>query len=386
MLNVAADLGWRVTRSNPLATDVRLAPPAKPYAPPHEIRIHAGTAGTVGRFALALLTVMPGRFVLDGDARMRQRPMAELIDALRQLGARITERREPGCLPLAIEGASLRGGRGVLRGDVSSQFVSALLMVAPARGVEIEVEGALVSKPYVDMTLEVMHAFGVAIERDGYRRFRVSPGEAPGDRGRGAHATYACPPDATAAGYFWGAAAVAGGRCVVDGLTRQGSQPDVRLVDVFARMGCRVLEFPDGLGVEGPVGELRAVEVDMSAMPDSAQTLAVVCAFARGKSRLTGLSTLRVKETDRIAALESELRKLGAVAHAGDDWLEIEGAQTGIAEPLIHTFEDHRMAMSFAIAGLRSRLRIENPGCVSKSFPAFWEYWNRVAPKQEPPA
>jgi 3-phosphoshikimate 1-carboxyvinyltransferase len=375
MLNVLVDLGWTASRGNPLSPDVQLEPPTRPRAFPHPQTIYAGPAGTVARFAAALLAVTPGDFILDGNERMRRRPMAELVDALRQLGAKIAERGEPGCLPLAIEGASLRGGACRVRGDVSSQFVSALLMAGPTRaaGVEIEVEGELASKSYVDMTIEVMRAFGVAVERDGYRRFRVPPAGVPSRRG-----PYVCPPDATAAGYFWAAAAVTGGRCVIDGLSRDDVQGDVRLAGIFEQMGCRVLEFPNGLGVEGRASE--AVSADLSDLPDSAQTLAVVCAFARGTSRLGGLGTLRGKETDRIAALQSELAKLGVITRAGADWLEVDGNPDANPGAVISTHDDHRMAMSFAVAGLRVPLTIENPEVVSKSFPAFWEYWERLTP------
>lgn len=386
MLNVLADLGWRVNRPNPLATEVSLAPPSRPYAPPHDVTIFTGAAGTATRFACALLTVLPGRFVLDGNERMRQRPMGEMISALRQLGASIQERGQPGCVPLGIEGASLRGGRCELSGTVSSQFVSALLMVAPTRGagVEIVIQGELVSKPYVDITLEVMRAFGKHMEREGYRRFRSAA--APAAVRPDANVPYIVPPDGTAASYFWAAAAVAGGRCVINSLTRQDVQGDVRFVDLLERMGCEVLEFPDGLGVAAQrSAPLQAITADLSALPDCAQTLAVVCAFAEGTSRLTGLDTLRVKETDRIAALQAELAKLGAVTRAGPDWLEIDGTgnrrpkrQRGHDTPAIETYDDHRMAMSFAVAGLRVPLTIKDSQCVSKSFPTFWEYWQRL--------
>ncbi|MCA8915859.1 MAG: 3-phosphoshikimate 1-carboxyvinyltransferase [Planctomycetes bacterium] len=377
MLNVLADLGWQVRRANPLAKEVSLTPPRNP--PAHSVTVYTGPAGTVTRFAAALLTVVPGQFTLDGNERMRERPMGELIAALRSLKAQITEKATQGCVPLEIEGASLRGGKCALRGDVSSQFLSALLMVAPTRGggVEVEIEGDLVSKPYADITLEVMKAFGVpdgAIERDGYRRFHIHEANY-----RPTH--YACPPDGTAASYFWGAAAVSGGTCVIDGLSRGGVQGDVRFVDLLEQMGCDVLEFPNGLGVKG--APLRAVEADLAGLPDCAQTLAVVCAFAQGTSHLTGLSTLRVKETDRIAALQSELKKLGVETRAGGDWLEVDGRgpfadASGSNPASIATYDDHRMAMSFAIAGLRMPVRIENPECVSKSFPTFWEYWARL--------
>jgi 3-phosphoshikimate 1-carboxyvinyltransferase len=380
MLNVLADLGWNVARPNPMSRDVSLTPPTKP--PGHLVKIYTGAAGTVTRFAAALLTAIPGRFVLDANERMRDRPMGELIGALRQLGARITEKGKPGCVPLEIEGASLRGGKCRLRGDVSSQFLSALLMVGPTRGggIEVEVEGELVSKPYADITVQVMSAFGFEVKRDGYRCFHAL--EAKG-RGRGARATYTCPPDGTAASYFWGAAAVTGGKCVIDGLTRQDVQGDVKFVELLEQMGCEILEFPNGLGVGAQhAAPLRAINADLSALPDCAQTLAVVCTFAKGTSRLTGLGTLRVKETDRIAALQAELKKLGVVTHAGSDWLEVEGLGDKSPERqrrvIVQTYDDHRMAMSFAIAGLRVPLSIENPECVSKSFPTFWEYWGRL--------
>ncbi|KAA0217765.1 3-phosphoshikimate 1-carboxyvinyltransferase [bacterium] len=379
MLNVLADIGWSVRGRG---TNVELTPPLRPK-PGSVTTIFTGAAGTATRFACALLCVTPGRFVLDGNARMRQRPMADLIHALRQLGARITERGTAGCVPLEIEGASLRGGKCVLSGEVSSQFLSALLLVAPmvGDGVTIEVRGELVSKPYVDITLNVMRAFGMpdgCIEREGYGQFVVKPASYSCQR-------YECPPDATAASYFWGAAAVTGSTCVIDGLTRQDVQGDVGFVDLLQRMGCEVLELPNGLGVRG-AGEghgtsLRSLEADMGAMPDCAQTLAVVCAFADGTSRLTGLSTLRVKETDRIAALQAELKKLNIVTRAGADWLEIDGRGAmwhapAQRAPTIKTYEDHRMAMSFAIAALRTPLRIAHPEVVSKSFPGFWQHWS----------
>jgi len=396
MLNVLANLGLSVRRPNPLSKEVTVAPQPGLPPSPYRVQIYTGPAGTVTRFTAALLTVLPGQFLLDGNERMRERPMGELIAALRQLGAQIVEKGKPGCVPLEIEGASLRGGKCRLRGDVSSQFLSALLMVGPTRagGIEIEIEGELASKPYADITIEVMREFGFEVERDGYRRFHALEAKSRGLAGR---ATYICPPDGTAASYFWGAAAVAGGKCVIDGLTQQSVQGDVKFVELLARMGCEVVEFPNGLGVgASPSGRLlQAIEADLSALPDCAQTLAVVCAFAEGTSRLTGLATLRVKETDRIAALQAELKKLGVQTRAGEDWLEIGGIgnrspeqfakQTNRRESaafprnrrvVIQTYDDHRMAMSFAIAGLRVPIEIEHPECVSKSFPNFWEYWN----------
>lgn len=379
MLNLLSDLGWTISRPNPLSADVNLKPPG-PRARPGE-KLFTGAAGTVSRFAAALLCATPGRFELDGNARMRQRPMAELVTALRELGAEVSELGTPGCLPLSIAGASLKGGRCRLPGGVSSQFVSALLMVAPtlARPTEIVIDGELVSRPYVEITLEVMRSFGLptaCIQRDACRWFRVTPhAYAP-------PAEYRCPPDGTAASYFWGAAAITGSSCVIDGLTLNSPQGDVKFVDILKNMGCQVLQPGGGLGVTGPTSGLTGARANVGDLPDCAQTLAVVAAFARGTTRLDGISTLRRKETDRVAALVAELAKLGALVRAvGDDSIEVTPGRAGQGARVIETYDDHRMAMSFALAGLKvGGVRIAHPGVVSKSFPTFWEYWDRLYP------
>lgn len=375
MLNVLADLGWTITRPNPLSRDVNLQPP-KPRTPPGS-KFFTGAAGTVSRFACALLSALPGRFELDGNARMRERPMAELIAALRGLGAKITELGNPGCLPVAIEGGSLRGGEITLPGDVSSQFLSALLMVAPvlSQATTIRIAGELVSKPYVELTLEVMRAFGLpasCVQRDGYRSFRVTP------HPYGAVGEYRCPPDGTAASYFWGAAAITGSKCVIDDLSLESPQGDVKFAEILTRIGCKLLQPGGGLGVQGPARGLKPVTADLSDLPDCAQTLAVVAAFASGTSRLEGLSTLRRKETDRVAALIAELAKLGIKAEASGDALIVQGGKPK-AGAAIDTYDDHRMAMSFALVGLVvPGVKIKDPGVVSKSFPTFWDYFARL--------
>lgn len=376
MLNLLADLGWQPRRTAPASTSVRLSPPRRGAAPGPR-RVFTGEGGTTTRFACALLAAVPGEFVLDASARMRERPMAPLLRALRELGTEIEEAPGSG-MPLRIRGGSLRGGRTSIDGSASSQFLSALLLVAPGlpEPTEIVVEGDLVSRPYVEATLSVMHAFGLpehAVSRDGCARFAVRP--APY-----IFRAWRSPPDATGAGYFWAAAAVCRGRVVIDGLTAGSPQSDVRLVEILSRMGCRALAFSDGLGIDAAgVAELQPVEADLSDLPDSAQTLAVVCAFAHGRSRLTGLSTLRHKETDRLAALHAELAKLGVASRFGDDWLEIDGAPEGLHGGRIAAYNDHRMAMSFAVAGLGlPGVEIENPACVSKSFPDFWQRLERL--------
>ncbi len=377
MLNLLSDLGWVVTRANPFSTDVDLKPPGPRTRP--GARLFTGAAGTVSRFAAALLCATPGQFELDGNARMRQRPMAELVAALRDLGGGIVELGQPGCLPLSITGGSLKGGQCRLAGGVSSQFLSALLMVAPslAQPTTVAIEGELVSKPYVEITLEVLHAFGLptaCVERQGYSSFRVTP------HGLLAPAEYRCPPDGTAASYFWGAAALTASCCVIDGLSLQSPQGDVKFVRILQSMGCRVLSPGGGLGISGPPGGLHATRADVGDLPDCAQTLAVVAAFARGTTRLDGISTLRRKETDRVAALATQLSKLGAKVNAlGEDSMEITPGKVKPGSCTIETYDDHRMAMSFALAGLKvAGVQIADPGVVSKSFPNFWEFWGRL--------
>ena len=377
MLNLLADLGWSVTRQSPAAQDVRLAPLSARAAPAQ--RIYAGEAGTVARFGAALLAATPGRFELDAGPRMRQRPMAPLLSALRQLGATVTETGAPGLLPVHIEGGTLHGGLCELPGGVSSQFLSALLLAAPvlAEATEIRISGELTSASYVDMTLEVLREFGIpanAIQRKRNHVFRAEPC-------RLSRPEYSCPPDATGAGYFWAAAAITGGSCVVDGLSRQSAQGDVRMVGALENMGCTVLESRGGLGIRGPAHELRAVSVDMRNMPDSFLSLGVVAAFCAGDCELKGTGNLRHKESDRVAALVAGLDALGVSAHVRPDALIIHGkGRAGVApQAPVPTFGDHRMAMSFAPAGLAvAGVQIENAGVVAKSFPAFWKYFDSL--------
>ena len=272
---------------------------------------------------------------------------------------------------MRVRGGGLPGGTCRLRGDVSSQFLSALLQVAPYadRDIHIEIVGDLVSKPYVNITQSVMAAFGAELVNDGYRHLTVRAGQ------RYAGRDYAIEADASNASYFLAAAAVTGGTVTLENLGMDSIQGDVRFVDVLERMGCQAERGPR-LTVTGPK-TLRAVNVDMGAIPDTAQTLAVVCAFADGPSRLSGLASLRVKETDRVRAIAQELTKLGVGVEEGRDFWVIhpptDGRYHGAA---IDTYEDHRMAMSFAVAGLRvPGMVIGDPGCVAKTFPDFWDRW-----------
>ncbi len=332
--------------------------------------LHVGNAGTAMRFLTALLALGRGTYVIDGDARMRERPIGDLLSALRALGASAGSVRGNGCPPVRVGGPGLPGGAARLPGSKSSQYLSAILLAAPASaaGVQVEIEGDLVSRPYVDLTIAVMRRFGVEVERQPpaprARRFSVAP--------RAYQARdLAIEGDYSSASYFFAAAAITGGRVEVRGLDPESAQGDARLLGLLREMGCRVETAADSVAVEGG-GALEGIDADLRDLPDVAPTLAVVALFAHGPTRLHGVPHLRLKETDRIAALVAEIRRLGGEAAPAPDGLTI------VPRPLtgarVETYGDHRMAMAFAVAGLRvPGLVIRDPGCVSKSFPGFWD-------------
>ncbi|MDP6061183.1 MAG: 3-phosphoshikimate 1-carboxyvinyltransferase, partial [Pirellulaceae bacterium] len=274
--------------------------------PRTEADLFVANSGTTIRFLTSMLAACHGTFRLDGIQRMRERPIADLIDALNQLGGHVTSETDNGCPPVRIDGSGLDGGRATIRGDISSQFLSGLLMASPAaRGdVELVVDGELVSQPYVTMTLAVMEAFGIQVSAGDLTRFMISHGN--GYRA----ARYAIEPDASAASYFWGAAAIAGGRVLVEGLTRDALQGDVAFCDCLASMGCAVEHRPEGIQVTG--GALHGIDIDMTSISDTVQTLSAVALFADGPTTITGVAHIRHKETDRIGDLARELRRVGA--------------------------------------------------------------------------
>lgn len=336
-----------------------------------EVELNAGAAGTAMRFLTAQACLGQGRARIDGSPRMRQRPIGALVDGLTQLGARIEYEDENGFPPLIVAANGLSGGAAEFETPPSSQYISALLMVAPyaSQDVMIRVNGSLSSRPYVAMTLAVMRTMGVeTLASEDQTRFIVPAGQ------RYHSGDYAIEPDASAATYFYAAAAITGGRVRVAGLGRGSEQGDARFVDVLARMGCRIEMGEAETVVFGPAaGGLRGVDVDLNDMPDTAQTLAVMAMFAEGPTRIRNVANLRIKETDRIAALAAELARLGAKVDVHADGLTIFPSSQ-LAPAAIHTYDDHRMAMSYAIAGLRlDGLVIRDAGCVSKSFPAFFE-------------
>ncbi len=326
--------------------------------------LFVGHSGTTARFLAALLTLGHGTFRMDGTPRMRERPIGDLLDALNQLGAEARSVLGTGCPPILVRARGLAGGQTTVRGDISSQFLSGLLMVSPhaREQVEITVEGELVSKPYVRMTLAVMAAFGIHARVDGLRRFTVPLAQYQA-------CNYEIEPDASAASYFFAAAAITGGKVTVAGLSRTSLQGDVALVDVLARMGCRVEEGPQSLTVFG--APLRGLEVDMNAISDTVPTLAAVALFATGPTTITGVRHIRHKETDRIAAVATELRKLGAVVDELDDGLRINPMR--LRGTTIETYDDHRMAMAMSLVGLRvPGVIISDPGCTAKTYPRFF--------------
>ena len=336
-------------------------PPAK------SANLFVANSGTTLRFLTALATLGSGEFHLDGVARMRQRPLGDLADALRQLGAEVLCESPGRCPPVSVKSDGLRGGEASIRADISSQFLSGLLMAAPyaREEVRLRVQGTLVSAPYVAMTAGVMRSFGVSpLCSADYAQIVV-----PNDVGyQGCE--YAIEPDASAASYFWAAAAITCGEVAVVGLSRDSLQGDVAFVECLERMGCQVKYEADSVTVVG--NSLRGIDVDMNGISDTVQTLAVVALFAKGPTRVRNVAHIRHKETDRIAAVANELRKLGAQVAEHEDGLEITPGQHTPA--VIDTYQDHRMAMSFAIAGLKlPGIVIRDPGCTAKTYPRFFD-------------
>ncbi len=335
-----------------------------------------GNSGTTVRFLTAAACFAPAGadVVLDGVARMRERPIRDLVGALLTLGVDTECLNGHGCPPVRVQGGGMAGGRCRLRGDVSSQFLTALLQAAPyaRQDVEIEIVGELISKPYIDITQSVMASFGVSLVNEDYQKLRVPAGQ------RYASRDYAVEADASNASYFLAAAAVTGGTVTLENLGTDSIQGDIGFLDVLERMGCTVTRGAL-VTLTGPA-KLSAIDADMDAIPDTAQTLAVVAAFADGPSRITNIASLRVKETDRVKAIAKELPKLGVRVEEGPgDWTITPPAHGVYTAAEIDTYEDHRMAMAFAVAGLRvPNLTINNPGCVAKTFPDFWERWKEA--------
>lgn len=334
--------------------------------PAEKAELFIGNSGTTVRFLSAFLALGNGEYVLDGEPRMRERPINDLVDALSQLGANLETTNN--CPPVKIFAKGLHGGKTTIAGNISSQFLSALLMVAPyARSpIEIELTTELNSKPYVDMTIAIMKDFGVEIERKGYERFIIHPAR------YSPLSTYAIESDASAASYFFAVPAICGGIVKVENISRNSVQGDVAFLDVLQQMGCTVTEADNSISVHRP-SSIVGLDVDMRDIPDTAQTLAAIAPFADTPTRIRGIASARVKETDRVSATCTELARLGIRVEEHEDGMTIHPVEK-MRPAVIQTYNDHRMAMSFALIGLRfDGLTIENPSCVSKTFPKYFE-------------
>lgn len=368
MLDCLAELGISVERDGQrlvVRGDVSQVEPERHY------RLDAALAGTTIRFILALGCTVPGTKMVFGKAPLNARPIGDLVDGLRQLGADIEYLEEQGRPPLWVTSSRLTGNVCRIRGDVSSQYFSAILMVAPQiGGVTIDVEGDQTSKPYIDMTLASMAAFGVrGVRNEAYRRYVVEPGQ------HYACSSYAVEGDWSCAGYFLALAALTERTITIRNLNPASSQADRQLSTILERMGSDISYGPESVTIVGR--GVQPIEVDMNDCPDQIQTVAVLAAFAQGVTRITGASTLRDKETDRTVALERELARMEIVARAEGDTLIIYGGEPQPAS--IQTYGDHRMAMSFAVAASKiDGVVIGDPAVVAKSYPDFWDTLGHV--------
>ncbi len=366
-IRVRAD--WDTARVTVRGTGGKLAP--------GPVTVDARQSGTTARFVAPLLALGEGEYQLTGHPQLQERPMAPTFAALRELGADVVPLGDPGHLPVLVRApGGLDGGSIRQPGHVSSQFLSGLLMAAPAmrRGLVVEMTSELVSKPYIALTESVMYRFGVIVGRQNRGNdFVVTPqGYRP--------ARFDVEPDATAASYFFAAAAVCGGRVRVPGLGRGSVQGDLRFLDVLARMGVDVDVGRSAVEVKG-TGELRGVTVDLADISDTAPTLAVVAACASTPTRVTGIGFIRRKETDRIAAVVTELRRVGVDAEEDPDGFTVRPTAGGPHGARIETYDDHRMAMSFALLGLRAPgIEIDDPDVVAKTFPGYWEALDGLRP------
>lgn len=343
------------------------------YIPANSAELFIGNAGTAARFLTAFLTLGSGTYRLDGDSRMRERPIQDLIHALNQLGVELEATNN--CPPVEIFARGLPGGKTKIAGNISSQFLSALLMVAPyARSpIEIEVITELNSKPYVDMTLALMKDFGVEVQRDAYSHFTIPIAhyQLPPANPQSPISHYRIESDASAASYFFAAPAICGGKVRVENISRASTQGDIAFLDLLGKMGCDIQEGTDFIEVAGS-GALVGIDADMRDIPDTAQTLAVVAPFASSPTRIRGIASARLKETDRVHATCTELTRLGVRVEEYEDGMTIYPCDE-IQPGTIQTYNDHRMAMAFSLIGLQvDGIRIENPSCVSKTFPDYF--------------
>lgn len=334
-----------------------------------DVAINVGHAGTAMRFLTALCALIPGRVSLDGSPRMRERPIGELVSALVQLGVHVEFKTNEGFPPLMVHGGTITKNIVTISGKVSSQFITSLLLIGPCieGGLTILIPDEQISGSYIDMTIDGMEQFGVTVLNEKYRKYTIVPGSKYRAR------EYAVEGDASGASYLFGISALTKKKITVSNINPHSKQGDIRFAQILEQMGCIVTrdEKKNEISVAGP-DELKAVTVDMHLMPDTAQTIAVIAAFAKGTTTITGLSTLKVKETDRLVALKNELGKMGITCSVTDDSIQVVGGRPHGTS--IETYHDHRMALAFAIAGaVIPGMEINDPDVVIKSFPTYWE-------------
>jgi 3-phosphoshikimate 1-carboxyvinyltransferase len=340
-----------------------LGKPVNANFPNKKADLFLGNAGTAMRSLTAVLCLGSGEYILRGEPRMHERPIRDLIDALRTLGANIEYLENEGCPPLKINAGGLNGGTVHIKGNISSQFLSALLIAAPycKDSLEIIVDGELISKPYVYMTIRLMEKFGIKVENNDYRNFKVENGVYKAQ-------SLEIEGDASSASYFWGGGAITRGNVVVKGIEKDSLQGDVKFLEVLEKMGA----------------ELKGITIDATLFPDAAMTICPLACYAKGKTKITGIASWKVKETDRISAMANELRKVGAEVIAGDDFIEITPPEV-IRPATIETYNDHRMAMCFSLLSLNSpnkkgaEITILNPACVNKTFPEYFKEFGKLS-------
>jgi len=350
--------------------------------PVHHADLFMGNAGTAIRPLTAALAAIGGDYTLHGVQRMHERPIGDLVDALNAVGAQIEYTGEPGYPPLHVRRGHLHAQAMQVRGNVSSQFLTALLMAAPLmakdHAVTIEVIGELISKPYIEITLNLMQRFGVEVQRKGWQAFTVSAGQhytSPG--------MIHVEGDASSASYFLAAGAIAGGPVRVEGIGSNSIQGDVRFAEALEQMGAKITMGENWIEAEGH-GPLKAIDADFNHIPDAAMTIAVAALYANSTTTLRNIASWRVKETDRIAAMATELRKLGATVEEGADYLRVTPPER-IQAATIDTYDDHRMAMCFSLASLNgaarhgNTIRINDPKCVAKTFPDYFDAFAKIA-------
>ena len=345
--------------------------------PATQATLYVGNAGTAARFITAMLSLGEGTYQLDGVAAMRRRPMGELLRILCEQGSEVEFAGDPGCMPFTLKSRHLRGGQISMHSAETSQQLSALLMIAPyaAQDTTIEIEGTVVSQPYLDMTCRLMQDFGVNVRRQGYHSFKVTAGE----RYRASQCRIE--PDASNASYFWAAAAVTGGRVRVEGLAMNSTQGDVRFVELLQAMGCQVNATSSSIEIIGPDPRtrrgLKGIDADMNDISDTVPTLAAIAPFADSPVTIRNVGHIRKKETDRISAVTTELRRMGITVEEFAEGLTIHPGRPAPAE--IHTYNDHRMAMSFSVTGLRAPgIVITDPGCTAKTFPDYFDRFSAM--------